>query len=351
METVFKKYPSIENSYQGDFVQKIMDNGYRNIPYCITEKIHGSNSQITYNLATKEFVLGKRNDILPVDETFYNLQHCTNPLKPAIAELALKLEKQCADIGQRVLSVTVFGEVFGGSYPHPDVPKDKDAFKVQKGVFYAPSNHWLAFDVGYMIAGSDRMYFLPASLFIGSCLSVGIPIVPVLAIVNTLDEALNYPCDGQSLVFEQYDLPKLEDNIMEGVVIRPQFKDVWFGNSRLILKHKNDKFKEKWKERKEVSTEVELPANVKQAIAEISSFVTESRVQNVISHIGEVTEKDIGRLIGMCSKDALEDYRKEFKTLDFMEKQEEKMVTKQLNTMMSDVVRKTVFALLQWKRE
>lgn len=351
MKVPFKKYPSIENSYQDAFIQKIMDNGCRNIAYCITEKVHGANAQVTYDMNTHEFTLGKRTDVLAADEKFYNLQACIEPYKPAIIKFAEELNKPCNIIGQKLLSVTIFGEVFGGSYPHPDVPADKTAVKVQKGVFYSPSNHWLAFDVGYMIAGSDNMYFLPSSLFIGISLSVGIPIVPILGIAETLEEALNYPCDGQSLVYEQYNLPKLENNIMEGVVIRPQFKDIWFGNSRLILKHKNDKFKEKQNEKHPVVTEKELPANVKQAIEELSSFVTESRVQNVISHIGEITEKDIGRLIGLSSKDALEEYRKTFTTMDSMEKQEEKMVTKQLNTMMGAVVRKTVYDLLQWKKE
>ena len=156
-----------------------------------------------------------------------------------------------------MLSMTVFGEVCGGIYPHTDVPFDKTAYKVQKGVYYSPSNQWLAFDVGYVVAGSEHMYFLPGSLFVSACLNARIPIVPILASVESLDEALEYPNDGNTNVYERFDLPEIEHNVMEGVVIRPLMQDIWFGQNRLVLKNKNDKFKEKWRAKKaDVSDEV-----------------------------------------------------------------------------------------------
>ena len=340
-EKKFYKYPEIENSYQEGFVQRIKDDGFGDIPYIVMEKIHGSNSQVTYNLITKEFALGTRNNPLLEGEKFYNLEKCVEPFKEKIVKLADKLYKDLSFYGQRLVSITLFGEIFGGSYPHKEVPMDKTAIKVQKAVFYSPSNQWLAFDVGYVVAGSECMYFLPGSLFITSCCNAGIPIVPILASVETLDDALAYQNNGESLVYDRYELPKIEGNIMEGIVIRPLMHDIWFGHNRLILKSKNDKFKEKWKAKKD-EVPVELPEKVKQAIEEISQYINRNRVHNVISKIGEVTVKDVGKVIMLTSQDVLNDYRKDYDTLDFIEKKDEKMVTKYMNGEIAKCVRDVI---------
>ena len=72
---------------------------------------------------------------------------------------------------------------------------------------------------------------------------------------------------------------------------------------------------------------------------EISQYINENRVNNVISHVGEVTEKDIGKIIGLTSKDVLEDYNKDYNTLKEMEKEYQKMVTKYLQTEVAKAVR------------
>lgn len=36
--------------------------------------------------------------------------------------------------------ITIYGELFGGTYPHPDVPRDPNvSIHVQKGIFI----HWI----------------------------------------------------------------------------------------------------------------------------------------------------------------------------------------------------------------
>ena len=338
---MFYKYPEIENSYQTGFIDTIRENGFDDIPYIVMEKVHGSNTQVNYNLLTKEFTFGSRNNYLGENDVFYNVQKCVEPLKENIVKLANKLYKDLAFYGQYMLSMTVFGEICGGIYPHTDVPFDKTAYKVQKGVYYSPSNQWLAFDVGYVVAGSEHMYFLPGSLFVSACLNARIPIVPILASVESLDKALEYPNDGKTNVYERFNLPEIEHNVMEGVVIRPLMQDIWFGQNRLVLKNKNDKFKEKWRAKKaDVSDEVSEIA--KRAMEEISQYITYNRVHNVISHIGEVTVNDIGKVIAMTSQDILKDYKKEYNTFDFIEKKDEKLVTKYLNKEVSKCVRDVI---------
>ncbi len=39
----FRKYNSIENSYQSSFIEKIIQNGFENETYVVQEKVHGAN--------------------------------------------------------------------------------------------------------------------------------------------------------------------------------------------------------------------------------------------------------------------------------------------------------------------
>ena len=337
----FYGYPDIENSYQEGFIGKAIEYGYKDVPYLVTEKIHGSNSQISYDVSSKEFSYGTRSHYLEEDEKFYNLQTVLEPLQEKVARLADLIKLDIGKYGQRLLSVTVFGEVFGGLYPHEAVEKDSKAIKVQKGVYYSPHNHWMAFDIGYMVDGSERMFFLSGDTFVNYCFATQIDTVPILAITENLEQALNYPCDRNSVVFRKFGLPEIENNIMEGIVIRPDSMDVWLGQHRFILKKKNDKFKEKSRAKKNESP-VELPEVVKQACEEISQYININRVNNVISHIGEVTAKDVGKVIMLTSQDVLNDYKKDYGTLNTLEKKDEKLVTKYMNGEVAKLVRDVV---------
>ena len=174
---MFVKYPEIENSYQEGFIAKIKEQGYSDIAYVVTEKIHGANSQISYDLNTGEFTYGKRTSALEEGESFYNAQEIMDGLCGQVKDLAIDLSVDLARYGQKLLTVTIFGEIFGGSYPHECVIKDKHALKVQKGVFYSPSNNWLPFDVAYTIAGSDKTYFLSLCKAFNACTLAGLGFV------------------------------------------------------------------------------------------------------------------------------------------------------------------------------
>lgn len=337
----FVGYPDIENAQQQGFIDKIKEQGYGNIPYVVFEKIHGGNSQVAYDIASGEFTYGKRSGFLGEGENFYNLEEAVSPYKDSIVRVAKWLISDLGEFGQCVESVVVFGEICGGSYPHKDVVKDKHASRVQKAVFYSPCNVWFAFDIAYRLRGIDRLFFLSGNKFIHYCAVAGIPMVPLVAVVNSLDIALSVPNDQESKVYKTFGLPKLENNIMEGVVIRPAFVDVWIGYHRVIIKNKNTAFSEK-KQAKKNEAPVEVPEAVKKACEEVLQYITVNRVHNVISHVGEVTEKDIGKLIMETSKDVLVDYRKEYDSLDKLEKKEEKMVTKFMNGEVAKVVRDVV---------
>lgn len=342
METIeekelFHKYPSIENSYRNEFIEKIKMHGFANEPYCITEKIHGSNTQICYNYKTKLFEYGKRTCKLQLGESCYNVQNCFELVKDSVVHLAQYLASKLTSLE----TVIVYGEVFGGNYPHEQVERDNKASKVQKGVFYSNHNEWKAFDIAYTLENDERTYFLSGEDFFTVCNTCDIDTVPLLKVANTLNEALEYPNDNESVVFEAYNLPKLDNNIMEGVVIRPWKRDLWMGQSRVVLKNKNEKFLEKSHE-KRPNVQLEVPEKVKKTMEEISTYITENRVNNVVSHLGEVTEKDIGKIIGLTNKDVLSDFTKESGLFNLLDSTEEKMVTRYLNSEVAKVVRKVI---------
>ena len=63
MEQDFKKYNSIENHYQENFINKIKEaNSGLNVQWFVTEKIHGCNAQISYD--GKEVRYGKRTSYI-----------------------------------------------------------------------------------------------------------------------------------------------------------------------------------------------------------------------------------------------------------------------------------------------
>ncbi len=71
----------------------------------------------------------------------------------------------------------------------------------------------------------------------------------------------------------------------------------------VAIKCKNSKFSEKAKSDKPIKAKVELTENDKRVLEIFSEYVTWNRVSNVLSHIGTVTAKDFGRVMGLTMKD------------------------------------------------
>lgn len=336
MEQNFYKYSSIENSYQSQYIDKIKEHGFGNITYCATEKIHGSNTQVYFDGVN--FLYGSRNHYLEENEKCYNLQDVVQPLKASISNIYKDIDES----RDNVQAIIVFGEVFGGSYPHPDVQKVNNAIKVQKGVFYSPDNHWLVFDI-QIIYTDDKREYISFNDMLSLCRRWDLPYVPFLAMFDSLDEALKYPNDGPSQVYKKYNLPALEDNVMEGVVIKPFFCSPYIGQSRLIIKNKNEKFVEKSRDKK-VNIQQDVPEHISKAIEEISKYITENRVVNIVSHYGQPTFQDIGPILQELNKDIIEEFNKETGILNTLEKKEVKMVTKSLNAPLIKLVKKEIMS-------
>jgi Rnl2 family RNA ligase len=336
--TKFKKYSEIENTYRQKTVNLIVEQGKSGGTWCVVEKAHGSNSSF-WTSDGVNFKPAKRTAFVEEDEKFNNihdvLKDNLNFLRNASTEIK--------DVFNKVEEIIFFGEIIGGSYNHKAVPKNPTAIKVQKGVFYSPDNLFYLFDV--KVNGS----FIDHHLMSDLAQKYKIKIYAESIFEGDLEECLNYPNDGQSIISDNLDLEQISDNIMEGTIIKPVIPSYFNNGSRVILKNKNEKFAEKAQKSKRIKVKKnqEMSENFNYVLNEVIRYVTENRLKNVISKFGDVTEKDFGKLCGMFTQDALNDFKKDNEPLYFtIVKEEQKILNKRANTECANMLRKNFLNII-----
>ena len=334
----FKKYSSIENTYNKDFLERIKSEGYDSLTYVVQEKVHGANCCFVTN--GKEAYFAKRTGLVEVGEKFYDYEDLFTRYKERVILLYSLIKEEYPN----TKTVLVYGEMFGGKYPHPDVKNDSKVMCIQKGVFYCPFHEFYGFDI--YLQGTENNRYLTVTeankLFEKSGFLYAKTIFE-----GTIDECISYPNAFQSHIAEWLGLPPIEDNICEGVVIRP-IESVFFGNSsRLLLKNKNSRFAEKKSVKKRqpsLFVEPTYSNELNEMLTVTEEYVTENRLNNTISKVGEIVlPKDIGKLIGLLSKDVLEDFLKEHSgRYASLEKSEQKILNRHINKLSTDLIKKVL---------
>ena len=286
----FKKYCSIENTYRekeiGFWLAKYPE--LLNEQYIIEEKIHGSNFSIWMN--KDGYKLGKRTSFLEEDENFFGYQQ----LKPLFEEIYSRVKKLIFRF-KEINEIVLYGELYGNG--------------VQKGVYYSDKKDIAFFDI------SINGEFAPSNIFVQYAKMLEIKTVPILGYAKNLDEALQYNIELNSKLSDKEFGEK--QNIIEGIVIKPYYKVYQNGyGSMFYLKKKNDKFKEKQREPK-VNKNNKISDEILELNKIFQTYLTETRVDNVISKYGEITsEKEIGKYLNLVKEDAkqefLKDYPKEY---------------------------------------
>lgn len=334
MKPIFKSYPDIENSYREKFVD-LFKKEVNDTEYFITEKIHGANSQIAFFRDGDKWQVkyGKRTSFLNDQDSFYNLPSVFQRLMPHFTAFLQGVIDNSPDGHILCDGIIFYGEIFGGAYPHKGIDKESDLLPhnagtnrvVQHGVWYCPEDDWACFDI--CILTDNNWTFVHQSFLFHQCEKYGIPTVPLLAVVSTIDEALAYPNDRQSVVYQRYGLPRIENNIMEGVVIKPGCSVYLSSNERAVIKNKNDHFKEVHHHK--IARTIEPGSAEALLIEEAKDYVTEARMDNVISKFGEVDRKDIGKIIGLLGKDACDEFMKDHEgDLNLLTEEQQKQVKK-----------------------
>ncbi|MDI9312363.1 MAG: RNA ligase family protein [Limnohabitans sp.] len=326
----FRKYNSIENTYQKTVLEQIIKHEFEKNEYVVQEKVHGANFAFyTNGIQVK---IAKRSDFIEENDTFYNAQKVAEKYHTKVKSLFYEVK----ELFPNVQFITVFGELFGGHYNHPEVPTVQGAIKVQKGIDYSPENDFYAFDIKvdnshYMNVELANKLFEKTGFFYAKTLFKG-----------SLTDCLKYPNDFNSLIPEWLGLPALETNIVEGVIIRP-VETLFFGNgSRVLLKNKNERWAERGKndKPKREHQEVEFPPEAQSVWSKIKDYVTVNRLYNVLSKEGEFHPKIFGKLTGWMSQDVVTDFKKDYPTeLDTLEKENQKAINKRLNTLIVNTIK------------
>lgn len=329
----FKKYSSIENAYQESFINQIKLQGLALEEFIVQEKVHGAN--FCFITDGDSIQVGKRSGLIRVDEDFFNYQSILNRYESKVKNLFTDLKNS-----HGIKTMILFGELFGGGYPHEDVQKDRNAKLVQRGVYYTPHNDFFAFDI--YIDSSDYMNVdLSNSLFAKHGF-----IYAKTLFKGTLSECLEYNNKYQTTIPVEFGLPSIDGNYCEGNIIR-SLKNLRLKNgSRVIVKHKNEDWLENNTrvDKKLLSSIFNDGSNISAEVlflqSEVYRFINENRLNNVISKIGNIDyKKDFGKVLGMFNKDVLEDFVKEYgDRYQKLDKLEVKLVNKFLNKHASEII-------------
>jgi Rnl2 family RNA ligase len=316
--TKFKSYTDIENSYNNKFITQIREQGFddANIEWVAEVKIDGSNFQCSIDCEDK-FIVGTRTRFLERGADFQgyeramengNVEYAIRSMKTYIAKTV-----DIAGLDPKNFTLRVYGELCGGMYRHPEVEKVKGAIKIQGRVNYHPDNVWIPFDIEIVNANDQIIYVFPQLEAKALCNKFNLPF-PIIVKTGSFDELINLPNDfNDETGYVLFGLPKIENNITEGLVIKPNVP-LRFGNgSRVMVKSKNDKFKERVHKEPKTPKEI-IPMNeLEKKYFEIyREFITESRIMSVISKIGTFNNKAFGVILGMFVKDVYKDFDKEY---------------------------------------
>lgn len=332
----FTKYSSIENAYREKYVNFMIVNGFTHeaVKYQVTEKVHGSNFQLwTDGVQVKA---GKRSSFLGSNELtgFFNAETVYNRYRENVLRLFVNR------LGKDYKAIAVYGELFGGVYPHDDVERVAGASQVQKGIYYNSDNDFLVFDIRVTLDNGNTT-FLNQNLVVELVEEFGLLHTPVIATDITFTEAMAIANDSESTVYDMFGLPKIDDNIIEGTVIKPVEPIFFNSGERVLLKNKNSKWSEKAKKTKVPKAEIKFDGIQREVYDDLSSRVTENRLRNIISKFGRVGQKDFGKLLQLMTQDIIEEHTKEadVKLPHIEEKKDRKIITKMLNGEIAALIR------------
>jgi Rnl2 family RNA ligase len=260
--------------------------------WVVTEKIHGANFSFTYE--NQKLLFAKRKAYLHWHDDFFGFQEVVSRLEDRVLSL---FERLSLDVpADRYI---LYGELFGGHYPHPGVPAHPGVAAIQTGVYYAPGVHFCAFDLAfeagekkhYLDYGTAIRYFEAFDIFYARVLFAG-----------KLNEALAFDLRINSTIPALLKLPALEANLIEGVVIKPlrhsELKNVEF---RPVIKLKNPEFDEdkkfheaeKWSFIPRISSKSEELSFI---LAEIAGYINVNRLNSALSKIGRLDLGNPARL-------------------------------------------------------
>jgi len=174
-----------------------------------TEKIHGAHFVVAVVDGTVHF--GKRKGWLEPDTAFFGWQLVASQLAEAMRELAR---------AAGAAHVFGYGELFGGAYPHTDVPPVAGLSAVQTGIWYAPDLRWAAFDI-LVAPDDDAEGELLAFADVEALARVAGLITPPVVGRGRFADLERLTIAAPTRVPVGLGLPPLPGNVAEGLVLKP----------------------------------------------------------------------------------------------------------------------------------
>lgn len=295
----------------------------------VTEKRHGAN--FSFVVTNDSVQHASRNGLISNQGDFYkDYEVIVEKYQDNIVNLFHFLKKK----GVAMQSISVFGEMFGGY--HPLSPVKYNRSRINKGVIYTADIEFEVFDIAVRYT-DDTIAFLSQDTMYSFCEKFRIPTVPLVKICDSLLEALSldpnfYTPAPLDMYAKTAHPPMIENNYVEGCVIKPNVALYEPNGSRIMLKMKSKKFLEKKKQRVHID-KPEIPQNLKNLMEQASQYITLARFENVVSKDGHDPRHDMelfGRVLGSFTKDVIDDFLKEADDFISLGKSDQKIVTKEI---------------------
>jgi Rnl2 family RNA ligase len=277
-----KYYPKIESNSNN-----IKESISANTQWVATEKIHGANFVIGIDNGSITF--GKRKSWLQDKDPFFGWQIIKNTLKESAKEVFGKFN----DINQ----LYIYGELFGGGYPHPQLKNRQILTPVQTGIWYSPNLQYAVFDI--LVIKNEISTFLKFSKVEEIISTTQLITVPVLG-YGKYDALKSLPVKYKSKVYKIFELPTLDNNYAEGFVLKPDTE--LQAEKRPVIKYKIPEFSENRFDGSQAFNPRSMPDIIEIADV-VTMMVNVARIESARSKVGE----NINNIIEECILDILVD--------------------------------------------
>lgn len=346
MPTYFTSYEKIPESPQQWGLEPAGFRMLEKARWVVTEKIHGAN--FCFVADGSNIRCANRRQFLEQDEPFFGYQELLGRLRERVLLVAALVRRQV-----NASTVAIYGELFGGAYPHPDVQPNQSVQPVQTGIYYVPGIEFCAFDIAVEI-GPERTY-LDYERVLEFCHQADLFVAEPL-LIGTYAAAMAYPVGFSSTIPRRLGLPPLsEPNLAEGIIIKPVKALEVSGSHGLIrpvLKKKIPAFAED----KRYSAAQRWPARPVEYSSLLEtlqwaafSMVTENRLQSAISKIGPGRARDgrhMQRLFRLVVDDIVDQLKEEYsEALQSLSSSNRKLLTQGIQREVRELLRK------RWQNE
>lgn len=274
---MFKKYNSIENTYQQRFIEKSFYSldGYDD--FIVQEKIHWAN--FAFYVSKDWIKCAKRTSILQDDELFFDWKSVLEENEQRLLALHVAIWKD----------IIVYWELFW--------------WWIQKWIHYSDKKLFYAFDIfvdwEYLSVDECNKYFNEYGFIYAYTLFRW-----------TLEECMWFDIKRNSIIQKDiWDVNFVDwANIMEWVVIRPNITKYTNAWERIIFKKKNEMFSEKTPPEK-----IQFDTS---SFAEYEQYININRLNSLISKEWELDNKsDCSRYAWLLVWDIEQDIVKEWKEM------------------------------------